>query len=141
VAWITNATQPARVAVLNDAMVRNPIHTFQSYVRRFAHRWPESIFVPFIVQCYDLWHDLYERLNAHSFLVDAEDQVEEIARLARFLNVPAYTYKAQGRTMNSAGTDIPEHARDFHDNPPDEILSLAETFGYEPSIGEAQCIT
>ena len=112
--------------------LRNPIDVFKTHVYRY--KWNVDEFSPCIINLFKDWCLLVDRFKAHVFRVDAEDQQAEVNRLAEFLDAVSWTYKEQERNISSSlAPDFfrnDKRAKMLYDNPPTEILELANEYGY-----------
>lgn len=121
--------------------LRNPIEVYKSHV--FRYKWIIGEYVPYILNAFKRFDEVVNNRDVHLFQVDAEDQETEFYRMADFLCTTG-TYEEQERNIGSAVKRQPtaqenilfangkmDPARNHaYDNPPPQILELANQYGY-----------
>jgi len=119
--------------VLTDPCIfglRNPVEVFKSHCYRYS--WPQDMYEPYILSAFEIWTVLRDRYDSYVFKVDSEDQEQEVARLAKWLDIDEYNYCYIGTTELSTrdkpGTHC--HCPSLFENPPLSIRKLASELGY-----------
>ena len=102
--------------------MRNPVDVYRSHLNRYS--WGEGYHLKYVQYCFDLFEKVRERYKAFVFRVDEPDQSNEVRRLADWLGVE-YKYRELPKDINHDG-----RTRSVNQEPPNEILELANQYGY-----------
>jgi hypothetical protein len=119
--------------------LRNPIECYRTHVYRYLRGVRSALEVmPTILYAYKELRRVWHEKNSFVFRVDQGDQQHQWTQMYSFLGATqGLTYKEQPNNVSTSRTRPVEleqgftedQVRLFH-NPPDEILKLAEEFGY-----------